>query len=275
MQQFTEAVTWFPVDTEKYRFHLSMRSQGDQEGASRPFPSAVSHRTSVGYAGTAAAASTSLLTPTSGISGLSIASPITASFPEACAPPSLLPQAPQRIPLPRNNSFPPAGPNGRPAPRSSAISSTNNSPPPSAASIASGSDAEVKPGLVKHLQKIHGLTKKRHYGLQTPRAPFLRDETNSSSPYTSTSSVDPANGRPRRNTGVHASKSKKGDDPRRPRLLRPLLGRSLHPQGQSPSGCKWACPYRPPHLTWRSPVTRPWRHRHRLCGRARHSCRPP
>ncbi|SRR6266851_405805 len=217
MQQFTEAVTWFPVDTEKYRFHLSMRSQGDQEGASRPFPSAVSHRTSVGYAGTAAAASTSLLTPTSGISGLSIASPITASFPEACAPPSLLPQAPQRIPLPRNNSFPPAGPNGRPAPRSSAISSTNNSPPPSAASIASGSDAEVKPGLVKHLQKIHGLTKKRHYGLQTPRAPFLRDETNSSSPYTSTSSVDPANGRPRRNTGVHASKSKKGDDPRRPR----------------------------------------------------------
>jgi hypothetical protein len=214
MQQYQEAGTWFPADTENYRFYLSMRPQGHQEGMSRPFPSAVPHRTPVGYAGTASAVSPSLLTPTSGISGLSIASPITAAFPDSSAPPqpSLPAQAPQRIPLPRNNSFPPAGANGRPTPRSMAISSTNNSPPSSAASIPSVSEAEAKPSLVKHLQKIHGLTKKRNYGLQNSRAPFIRDETTSS-----VASVDPANGRPRRNTGVHASKSKKGDDPRRPR----------------------------------------------------------
>ena len=214
MQQCQEAATWFPANAENYHFHLSMRYQGHQESMNRPFPSTAPHRTPVGYAGTASAVSHSLLTPTSGISGLSIASPITAAFPDASAPPPpppLLTQAPQRIPLPRNNSFPPAG-NGRPHPRSTAISSTNNSPPSSVASIPSGSDAEAKPSLVKHLQKIHGLTKKRNYGLQTSRAPFIRDETSPSGP-----SVDPANGRPRRNTGVHASKSKKGDDPRRPR----------------------------------------------------------
>lgn len=215
MQQYQEAATWFPANTENYHFLLSMRPQGHQEGMSRPFPSTAPHRTPVGYAGTASAVSPSLLTPTSGISGLSIVSPISAAFPDASAPPSqpsLLTQAPQRMPLPRNNSFPPAGANGRPPPRSTAISSTNNSPPSSVASIPSGSDAEAKPSLVKHLQKIHGLTKKRNYGLQTSRAPFIRDETTSSAP-----SVDSANGRPRRNTGVHASKSKKGDDPRRPR----------------------------------------------------------
>jgi hypothetical protein len=215
MQQCQEAATWFPANTENYQFHLSMRYQGHQESMSRPFPSTAPHRTPVGYAGTATAVSHSLLTPTSGISGLSIASPVAAAFPDASAPPSppsLLTQAPQRVPLPRNNSFPPAGANVRPPHRSTAISSTNNSPPSSLASIPSGSDAEAKPSLVKHLQKIHGLTKKRNYGLQSSRAPFIRDETTSSGP-----SVDPANGRPRRNTGVHASKSKKGDDPRRPR----------------------------------------------------------
>lgn len=217
IQQFQEATTWFSVN-ENYRFHLSMRSQGHQDGASRPFPSLARHRAPVGYAGTALAVSPSPLTPTSGISGMSIASPITAAFPDAHPPPpSLLTQVPQRIPLPRNNSFPPAGANGRPAHRSSATSSTNNSPPPSIANIPSGSDAEPKPSLVKHLQKIHGLTKKRNYGFQTSRTPFIRDESASSSPYAQTASIDPANGRPRRNTGVHANKSKKVDDPRRPR----------------------------------------------------------
>ena len=217
MQQFQEATPWFSVN-ENYRFHLSMRFQGHQDGTSRPFPSVAQHRTSVGYAGTASAVSPSLLTPTSGISGMSIASPISAAFPDAHhPPPSLLTQAPQRIPLPRNNSFPPAGANARPAPRSSATSSTNNSPPPSIANIPSGSDAEPKPSLVKHLQKVHGLTKKRNYGLQTSRAPFIRDDSASSSPYPPTTSIDPANGRPRRNTGVNANKGKKGDDPRHPR----------------------------------------------------------
>ena len=195
-----------------------MRSQRHQNDASRPFPSLAQHRTPVGYAGTALAVSPSLLTPTSGISSMSITSPITAAFPDVHPPPpSLLTQIPQRIPLPRNNSFPPAGPNGRPAHRSSATSSTNNSPPPSIANIPSGSDAEPKPSLVKHLQKIHGLTKKRNYGFQTSRTPFIRDESASSSPYAPTTSIDPVNGRPRRNTGAHANKSKKADDPRRPR----------------------------------------------------------
>ena len=223
MQGFQEAATWFPTNGDSYRFHLSMRSQNHQEGAGHPFPSTAPHHTSVGFAaGTASAVSSSLLTP--GVSGLSIASPITDSFPGVSAPlqhPPLLPQPPQRIPLPRLNSFPPAGPNGRPTPRLTATSSTNNSPPSPATAIPpAGSDAELKPGLVKHLQKVHGLTKKRNYGLQTSRSPFIRDET-ASSPYppspAHSASVDPVNGRPRRNTGVHASKNKKGDDPRRPR----------------------------------------------------------
>jgi hypothetical protein len=219
MQHFQEAATWFPTNAEDYHFHLSMRTQGHQEGTSRLFPSTAPQHTPVGIAGTASAVSPSLLKLTSGISGLSMASPITDSFPGLSALPQrppLLPQPPQRIPLPRLNSFPPAGANGRPTPRSTAISSTNNSPPSPATSIPPNSDTELKPGLVKHLQKVHGLTKKRNYGLQTSRAPFIRDET-AASPYPPTHSVDPANGRPRRNTGVHASKNKKGDDPRRPR----------------------------------------------------------
>ncbi|KAI0251615.1 hypothetical protein BJV78DRAFT_1209230 [Lactifluus subvellereus] len=218
MQKFQEAATWFPADTENYRFYLSMRPQGPQEGVSRSLPSTTPHRTPVGYTGTAPAVSSSLLTPTSGISGLSLASPITGSFLDAALPPPppLHPPHPPRTLLPRNNSFPPAGANGRHAPRPAAASSTNNSPPPSAANIPPGSDAEPTPSLVKHLQKVHGLTKKRNYGLQTSRAPFIRDET-SASPYPPVPSADPANGRPRRNTGVHASKSRMGDDPRRPR----------------------------------------------------------
>jgi hypothetical protein len=208
MQNFQEAPTWFPVDSEKYRFFLSMRTQAPQEGASRPFPSTISHRIP--------AVSSSLLTPTSDLSGLSLASPITGSFPDASAlppPPPLHPSHPPRVLLPRNNSFPPAGANGRPRPPTTA-SSTNNSPPLSA---ANNPDAEPKPSLVKHLQKIHGLTKKRNFGLHTSRAPFIRDEASAAAPYTSAPSVDPVNGRPRRNTGVHGSKSKMGDDPRRPR----------------------------------------------------------
>ena len=222
MQQFQEATTWFPSNAECYSFHLSMRHQGHPEGASRPFPSTAPHPTSVGLAANGSAVSPSVMTPTSGISGFSIASPVTDSFPNGSALPPhapLLPQHPQRIPLPRNNSFPPAGGNGRPTPRSTAASSTNNSPPSSVATIPpTSSDVEPKPSLVKHLQRIHGLTKKRNYGLQTSRAPFIRDET-ASVPYppAPNHSVDPVNGRPRRNTGVHASKNKKGDDPRRPR----------------------------------------------------------
>jgi hypothetical protein len=223
MQQFQEATTWFPSNAECYSFHLSMRRQGHQEGNGRPFPSIAPHPTSVGLAVNASAVSPSAMTPTSGISGFSIASPVTDSFPNGSALPPhapLLPQHPQRIPLPRNNSFPPAGGNGRPTPRPTAASSTNNSPPSSVASIPPSSDVEPKPSLVKHLQRIHGLTKKRSYGLQGSRAPFIRDETASASapyPPAPSHSVDPVNGRPRRNTGVHASKNKKGDDPRRPR----------------------------------------------------------
>ena len=223
MQQFQEASTWFPSNAECYSFHLSMRRQGHQEGTGRPFPSSAPHPTSVGLAANGSAVSPSVMTPTSGISGFSIVSPVTESFPNSSALPShapLLPQHPQRIQLPRNNSFPPAGHNGRPTPRSTAASSTNNSPPSSVATIPPSSDVEPKPSLVKHLQRIHGLTKKRNYGLQTPRAPFIRDETASASapyPPAPNHSVDPVNGRPRRNTGVHASKNKKGDDPRRPR----------------------------------------------------------
>ncbi|KAI9451596.1 hypothetical protein F5148DRAFT_1290035 [Russula earlei] len=219
MQRFQEASTWFLVNSDDYRFHLSMRPQGNQEVTVRPSPSAVSHPTSVIFPGTASAVSPSLLTPTSCISGLSIASPLTDSFPDASAPPpSSLSQLPQRTPLPRNNSFPPAGANGRLVPsRLTTTSSITNSPPPPIASFPSGSDTEPKPSLVKHLQKIHGLTKKRNYGLQTARAPFIRDETNSSSAFPPAQSLDPVTGRPRRNTGVHASKNKRGDDPRRPR----------------------------------------------------------
>ncbi|KAH9961896.1 hypothetical protein BC827DRAFT_1155102 [Russula dissimulans] len=218
MQQFQEAATWFRADTENYRFHLSMHPYGHQD-ARHPFPSAAPHRTPVVIPGTASAVSATLLTPTSGISGLSLASPLTDSFSDESAPPyPSLTQPPQRIPLPRNNSFPPAGANGRPTARSTAASSINNSPPPSIASVPSCSDAEpAKLSIVKHLQKIHGLTKKRNYGLHTSRAPFFRDETTPSSPFPSAQSVDPVNGRPRRNTGVHASKNKRGDDPRRPR----------------------------------------------------------
>jgi hypothetical protein len=214
MQNFQEAQTWFPVDTEKYRFCLSMRTQAPQEGASRSFPSTTPHRIPVGHM----AVSSSLLTPTSDMSGLLLASPITGSFPDASAlppPPPLHPTHPPRVLLPRNNSFPPAGANGRPAQRPpTTASSTNNSPPLSA---ANNPDAESKPSLVKHLQKIHGLTKKRNFGLHSSRAPFIRDEATAAVQYTSVPSVDPANGRPRRNTGVHASKSRMGDDPRRPR----------------------------------------------------------
>jgi hypothetical protein len=223
MQQFQEATTWFPSNAECYSFHLSMRLQGHQDGTGRPFPSSAPHPTSVGLATNASAVSPSVMTPTSGIAGFSIVSPGTESFPNGSAfPPHapLLPQHPQRIQLPRNNSFPPAGNNGRPTPRSTAASSTNNSPPSSVATIPPSSDVEPKPSLVKHLQRIHGLTKKRNYGLQSSRVPFIRDETASASaPYPPAPShaVDPVNGRPRRNTGVHASKNKKGDDPRRPR----------------------------------------------------------
>jgi hypothetical protein len=211
MQNFQEAHTWFPIDNEKYRFCLSMRTQPPQEGASRPFPSTTPHRIPVGHM----AVSSSLLTPTYHMSGLSLASPITGSFPDASAlppPPPLHPSHPPRVLLPRNNSFPPAGANGRPTLRPP--SSTNNSPPLSA---ANNPDAEPKPSLVKHLQKVHGLTKKRNFCLHTSRAPFIRDDAAAAAPYTPVPSVDPANGRPRRNTGVYASKSKMGDDPRRPR----------------------------------------------------------
>ena len=223
MQQFQEATTWFPTNAECYSFHLSMRLQGPQEGSGRPFPSTAPHPTSVGLAANGSAVSPSVLTPTSGISGFSIASPVADSFPNGSALPShapILSQHPQRIPLPRNNSFPPANGNGRPTLKSTAASSTNNSPPSSVATIPPSSDAEPKPGLVKHLQRLHGLTKKRNYGLQSSRSPFIRDETASASapyPPAPSHSVDPANGRPRRNTGVHASKNKKGDDPRRTR----------------------------------------------------------
>ncbi len=219
MQNFQEAATWFPANTEKYRFHLSMRPQDHQEGASGSLPSTSSHHTPVEYADTAPAVSPTHLTPTSGVSGLSRASPITGPFPDPSAlppPPPLHHSHPPRAPLPRNNSFPPASTNGRPVLRHTATS-TNNSPPPSVATIPSGSDVEVKPSLVKHLQKIHGLTKKRNYGLQSSRAPFFRDETTPASPYPPVHSTDVAGTRPRRNTGVHASKSRTGDDPRRPR----------------------------------------------------------
>lgn len=221
MQQFQEATAWFPSNADCYNFHLSMRYQGHQEGASRPFPS-TAHHNSVGLAGNASTISPGIMTPTSALSAFSIASPVTDSFPSGSALPPrapLLAQHPQRIPLPRNNSFPPAGANGRPA-RSTATSSTNNSPPSSVATIPPSSDVEPKPSLVKHLQRIHGLTKKRNYGLQTSRSPFIRDETASASapyPPSPSHSVDPVNGRSRRNTGVHTSKNKKGDDPRRPR----------------------------------------------------------
>src|SRR6266576_3058043 len=161
MQQFQEAATWFPSNAECYSFHLSMRRQGHQEGTGHPFPSASAapHPTSVGLAANMSAVSPTVMTPTSGISGFSISSPVTESFPNGSAIPPrapLLPQHPQRIPLLRNNSFPPAA-NGRPTPRSTAASSTNNSPPSSVATIPPSSDAEPKPSLVKHLQRIHGL----------------------------------------------------------------------------------------------------------------------
>ena len=219
MQGFEEAGTWFPANTDKYRFRLSMRSQDRQECTRGSLPSTPSHYPPVEYAGTAPAVSPTLLTPTSGISGLSLASPITGPFPDASAlppPPPLLPSHPPRAPLPRNNSFPPVSAHGRPPLRHMATTSTNNSPPQSVAAIPSGSDMESKPSLVKHLQKIHGLTKKRNYGLQSSRAPFFRDET-SALPYPSVHPTEAAGTRPRRNTGVHASKSRTGDDPRRPR----------------------------------------------------------
>ena len=217
MQQFQEATTWFPSNAECYSFHLSMRRQGHQEATSHPFPSTAPHPTSLGLVANTSAVSPSVMTATSGISGFSLASPVT-ELPNGSAFASHAHQHPQRIPLPRNNSFPPAGPNGRPTPRSTAASSTNNSPPSTFATIPPSSDVEPKPSLVKHLQRIHGLTKKRNYGLQASRAPFIRDET-ATAPYppAPSHSVDPVNGRPRRNTGVHGSKNKKGDDPRRPR----------------------------------------------------------
>ena len=213
-------MTWFPANTEKYHFRLSMRSQDHQEGASGSLSSTSSHYTPAEYAGTAPVVSSTLLTPTSGISGLSLASPITGPFPDASAlppPPPLLPSHPPRVPLPRNNSFPPAGAHGRSTLRHTATSSTNNSPPQSVATIPSAPDMEATPSLVKHLQKIHGLTKKRNYGLQSSRAPFFRDETTSASPYPPVHPTEVTGTRPRRNTGVHASKSRTGDDPRRPR----------------------------------------------------------
>src|SRR5712671_4310284 len=110
MQQFQEAATWFRANTENYRFYLSMRPHGHQEATGHPFPSAAPHRTPVVIPGTASAVSSTLLTPTSDISGLSIASPLADSFIDASAPPPpSLPQLPQRIPLPRNKSYPPAG----------------------------------------------------------------------------------------------------------------------------------------------------------------------
>src|SRR6266404_9298838 len=121
------AATWFPFNPDGYRFHLSMRPQGHQEGTSHSFLSTAPHPTSVGLAATASAVSPSVLTPTSGISGLSIASPVTDSFPNGFALPlhaPLLSQPPQRAPLLRNNSFPPAGANGRITSRSTAASST-------------------------------------------------------------------------------------------------------------------------------------------------------
>ncbi|KAF8261973.1 hypothetical protein EI94DRAFT_1744702 [Lactarius quietus] len=220
MQGFREAGTWFPANSDKYRFRLSMRAQDHQEGANVSLPSTSSHYTPVEYAGTAPAVSPTLLTPASGVSGLSLASPITGPFPDASAlppPPPLLPSHPPRAPLPRNNSFPPVSAHGRPPLRHMASSSTNNSPPQSVATISSGSDMEAKPSLVKHLQKIHGLTKKRNYGLQSSRTPFFRDETTSASPYPPVHPTEVAGTRPRRNTGVHASKNRTGDDPRRPR----------------------------------------------------------
>lgn len=220
MQGFHDSMTWFPANTEKFCFRLSMRPQDHQEGAGGSLPSTSSHHTPVEYAGTAPAVSPTLLTPTSGVSGLSLASPITGPFPDPSAlppPPPLHHSHPPRAPLPRNNSFPPANANARSALRHTTTSSTNNSPPQSVATIPSGSDMEAKPSLVKHLQKIHGLTKKRNYGLQSSRAPFFRDETTSASPYPQVHSTEAVGTRPRRNTGVHASKSRTGDDPRRPR----------------------------------------------------------
>lgn len=220
MQGFEEAGTWFPANTENYRFRLSMRRQEHQEGLSGSLHSTSSHHTPVEYAGTASAVSPTLMTPTSGVSGLSLASPITGPFPDSSGltpPPPAFHSHPPRASLPRNNSFPPAIAYGRPAPRHSATSSTNNSPPQSAATIPSGPDIAGKPSLVKHLQKIHGLTKKRNYGLQSSRAPFFRDETTPAPPYPPVHPTDVAGTRPRRNTGVHASKSRTGDDPRRPR----------------------------------------------------------
>jgi hypothetical protein len=217
MQGFEEAVTWFPANTENYRFRLSIQPQDHQEGMSGSLSPTSSHYTPVEYAGTAPAVSPTLLTPTSGVSGSELASPITGPFPELSPHPPLFHSHPPRALLPRNNSFPPVSAHGRLAPRHSATSSTNNSPPLPVATIPSGSDVEAKPSLVKHLQKIHGLTKKRNYGLQSSRAPFFRDETTPASPYSAVHSTEAAGTRPRRNTGVHASKSRTGDEPRRPR----------------------------------------------------------
>ncbi|KAI0263641.1 hypothetical protein BC834DRAFT_305279 [Gloeopeniophorella convolvens] len=164
MQGFCEATPWFPA-ADPYRFFLSMRADTAGRPPPPPPPAGASPpRLPLAYMPPPAPTPTSptLLTPSSALAGLSLASP------------------PSRAPLPRNHSFPPPGPPRPPSPQQSA-------------------DAEPKPSLVKHLQKIHGLTKKRNYGLQAPR-PFIRDDPHA------LALADAA--RPRRNTGVHASRSR-------------------------------------------------------------------
>ncbi|KAI0065139.1 hypothetical protein BV25DRAFT_1913775 [Artomyces pyxidatus] len=180
IQSCEEAVSWFPVDLLNYNFYLSTRQRKQ----------------------------TSVIT---GASNLPMQTTSQYSEEHQFQPPPHPP--PSRAPLPRNNSYPPAG-----APfRSPTISRPEEAP---------------RPSLVKHLQKIHGLTKKRTYGLQPSRQPFIRDESldpalnDAASPPEKYSpepgSSSPLSTRPlttralRRSSGVNASR-KTIEEPRRPR----------------------------------------------------------
>ena len=167
-----------------------------------------------------------------GVPGQSMDLITSQNFQPCAANPDYYSSAPPRIPLPRNNSFPPAAQSFRHAGRP--YGSLRPEP------------EETKPTLVKHLQKIHGLTKKRTYGLQPTRQPFVRDESpenpysknpnpNGDAPSSSPTYTSPP--RPlmqsRRSSGV--TKRKNSDAQRRAKQSPPLFTTTVRdPRVSSP-----------------------------------------
>ncbi|THH12184.1 hypothetical protein EW146_g7796, partial [Bondarzewia mesenterica] len=141
LQEREESPVWFNVEHQKYFFYLSIDPQRTVAEGIAGLPGDLSIPNSINTTTNAHQYATRPTVP-----------------------------VPMRMPLPRNNSFPPAAPGY-------GYRQSIRAGPRSYEHEHEQQHEGAKPSLVKHLQKIHGLTKKRTYGLQPSRPPFVRDGT--------------------------------------------------------------------------------------------------